>query len=96
VFADTVYWIALANHHDQWHRNAMEASQSLQGAKIVTTEEVLVEFLAHFSGSGRRLREGAVRYVERVLGNPDVVVLPQSNDSFMNGLTLYKKRPDKA
>ena len=95
VFADTVYWIALANPRDQWHLRAMKASQSLKGVAIVTTEEVLVEFLAHFSGLGRPLREGAVRYVESVLGNLGGVVLPQSHESFMNGLTLYKKRPDK-
>jgi predicted nucleic acid-binding protein len=95
VFADTVYWIALANPLDQWHLSAMKASQSSKGAGIVTTEEVLVEFLAHFSGGGRRLRKGAVRYVESVLGDPGIVVLPQSHDTFMNGLTLYKKRPDK-
>jgi predicted nucleic acid-binding protein len=41
------------------------------------------------------LREGAVRYVEGTLDNPGVVVLAQSHESFMKGLSLYKKRPDK-
>jgi predicted nucleic acid-binding protein len=95
VFADTAYWIALANPRDQWHPRAVKASRTLKGAEIITTEEVLVEFLAHFSGFGRLMREGAVRYAENVLGNPGIVVLPQSHQSFLDGLTLYKARPDK-
>jgi predicted nucleic acid-binding protein len=95
VFADTAYWIALANPRDQWHPPALKASQTLKGAEISTTEEVLVEFLAHFRGFGRLMREGAVRYVENVLGNPGIVVLPQSRRSFLDGLALDKARPDK-
>jgi hypothetical protein len=64
VFADAVYWIALANPKDQWHSRAKTASQDLQAAEIVTTEEVLIEFLAHFSAFGQRLRVEAVRYAE--------------------------------
>ena len=95
VFADAVYWIALANPRDQWHPQALKASQGLQGAEIVTTEEVLVEFLAYFSGFGRLMREGGVRYAESVLGDPGIVVLPQTHQSFLDGLSLYKARPDK-
>jgi predicted nucleic acid-binding protein len=95
VFADTVYWIALANPLDQWHALASRASRSPRGAKIVTSEEVLIEFLAHFSGQGRTIREGADRYAERVLSNPDIIVRPQSHDSFAGGFALYKARPDK-
>jgi uncharacterized protein len=96
VFADTVYWIALANPLDQWHRSAAQASRTLGGTEIVTTEEVLTEFLAHFSGHGRAVRAGAVRYAERIMANPDIVVRPQSHASFAGGFALYKARPDKA
>jgi predicted nucleic acid-binding protein len=68
---------------------------ALGGVGIVTTEEVLSEFLAHFSAYGRILREGEVRYVEGILADPDVVVRPQSHQSFLDGLALYKARPDK-
>jgi hypothetical protein len=95
VFADTVYWITLANPLDQWHRSAAQASRTLGGTEIVTTEEVLTEFLAHFSGRGRAVRAGAVRYAERIMANPDIVVRPQSHASFAGGFALYKARPDK-
>ncbi len=52
VYADTVYWIALANPLDQWHTLAVQAGPTLRGATIITSEEILTEFLAHFSGQG--------------------------------------------
>lgn len=52
TFADTMYWIALASPHDQWHSMAIQAGRALRGTLIVTTEEVLSEFLAHFCAWG--------------------------------------------
>jgi uncharacterized protein len=95
VFADTVYWIALAHPLDQWHSRAVRAGRALRGAKIVTSDEVLIEFLAHFSGQGRLIREGAGRYVDRIFNNPDIIVRPQSRRTFLDGLALYKRRPDR-
>ena len=66
VFADAVYWVALASPHDQWHRRAVLATRALGTAQIITTEEVFVEFLAHFSGYGRQAREGAILYFDTV------------------------------
>ncbi len=95
VFADAYYWISLLNDKDQGHPAAQAASHTLLGAEIVTTDEVLTEFLAHFSGYGPVLRQGAVRYAESILNDPGVVVLPQSHQSFLDGFALYKARPDK-
>src|SRR5262245_18253443 len=94
VFADTVYWIALAHPLDQWHPRAVRAGRAIRGAKIVTSDEVLIEFLAHFSGQGRLIREGAGRYVDRIFNNPDIIVRPQSRRTFLDGFALYKRRPD--
>ena len=96
VYADTVYWIALANPLDQWHHLAVQAGGSLRGAMIITSEEILTEFLAHFSGQGHLVRQGAARYVERIVGNPGIIVRPQTHQSFLDGFALYKARPDKA
>ena len=72
VFADTYYWIALLNDKDQGHATVQTVSQTLQGAQIVTTDEVLSEFLAHFSGHGPAVRQVTTHFVESVLSNPDV------------------------
>lgn len=95
LFADTVYWIALANPLDQWHAAAVQASSNLRGRALVTTEEVLTEFLAYFSNQGRLAREAAIRYTDSILKNPDIAVRPQSHQSFLAGYALYKARPDK-
>jgi predicted nucleic acid-binding protein len=95
VYADTVYWIALANPLDQWHPMAVQAGRTLRGAMIITSDEILTEFLAHFSGQGRTIRDGAARYADRILSNPGIIVRPQSHQSFLDGFALYKARPDK-
>jgi uncharacterized protein len=50
VFADTFYWAALANPRDQWHQPVLQARARLGAIQIVTTEEVLTEFLTAMSG----------------------------------------------
>jgi predicted nucleic acid-binding protein len=95
VFADAMYWIALASPNDQWHAATVEVSRTLRGAAIVTTEEVLSEFLAHFCGHGPVIRQGSIRYIESILADPDIRVREQSHRTFLDGLALYKARPDK-
>jgi len=95
VFADAYYWIAILNDKDQGHATAQTVSQTLQGAQIVTTDEVLSEFLAHFSGHGPAVRQVAIHFVESILSDPGIAVRPQSHQTFLEGLALYKARPDK-
>ena len=61
VFADTVYWIATAAPNDQWHAAAREARRRLGRVELVTTDEVLTEFLAALSRGGPRVRLAAAR-----------------------------------
>jgi uncharacterized protein len=96
VFADAVYWIAAANRKDQWHGKVVSVMRSFGQATLVTTEEVLDEFLAHYSGHGPAMRFVAASTVSKALSNPLVTVLPQSHHSFLTGLALYQARPDKA
>jgi uncharacterized protein len=95
VFADAVYWVATANRKDQWYAKVKATMRSLGQATLITTEDVFDEFLAHYSGHGPTLRALAAAAVEKALANPLVIVRPQSHDSFMAGLALYKTRPDK-
>jgi predicted nucleic acid-binding protein len=94
VFADSLYWTALSHQRDQWHAAAMKASQGLRGAEIVTTQEVLSEFLTAFRhhSSSRRL---AARRVHQITSDPRILVISQSDLSFHAGFLLYQARPDK-
>ncbi len=94
VFADAVYWIAIVKPRDPWRDAARAAKKRLGQARIVTTEEVLGEFLAALR-KGPSLRHTAVKMVRAILSNPNVKVVPQSRDSFQKGLALYDARGDK-
>jgi predicted nucleic acid-binding protein len=95
VFADTSYWIAAIDQDDTRHASAEAASGSIGDTPLLTTEEVLVELLAFFSGLGRPVRSRAVQTVHLLLADPDVEVLHQTHDSFVSGLALYGQRLDK-
>jgi len=94
VFADTFYWIALANPRDDAHGKILDFSRTRISTLIVTTDEVLTEFLA-FCAADSQLRIAAASAVRDILSSTHVRVFPQTRDSFLAGLELYCSRPDK-
>ena len=96
VFADTLYWIASVKPNDPYHNKVKEIKSNLGDVKLVTSDEVLSEFLTALSRGGEKIREIAFKMVYEILNNKNVEVVPQSRDSFISGLELYKKRLDKS
>jgi predicted nucleic acid-binding protein len=95
IFADTFYWVALTDPADPRYREAIALDDRLAGSTIFTTDEVLSEFLTFFAGD-EWLRDRAARTVSMLLFEDRAVrVVPQSRDSFLAGLNLYRARPDK-
>jgi predicted nucleic acid-binding protein len=95
VFADSFYWIALANPADAWHHSATKFSQTNPKAMLVTTDEVLGEFLNYFAAAGERKRGVVAMMFEETMSHNHIVVLPQTRDSLVRGFALYKARSDK-
>ena len=95
VFADTAYWIALSNPKDQLHKTAKTVREKLGNAHLVTTDEVLIEFLNAFSISGETVRRQIARIVRQILGDAGVTVMSASRESFLMGLQFYERRLDK-
>ena len=95
VFVDTAYWIAMFRSDDQWREAALEAQQRLGDVAIITTDEVLTEFLTAVSTAGSKSRQEASEAVANMLANPDITVIPQSRDSFLKGVQRYRNRLDK-
>lgn len=93
IFADTLYWIAIFLPNDPW--SAAAKSVDVHDAQIVTTEEVLSEFLTGVAGFGDHTRKLACELARRVLDSTEIKVIPQSHASFEGGLALYERRPDK-
>ena len=95
VFADTFYWAALTSTGDAAHKQAVELGRHIAPESIVTTDEVLAEYLTFFSGARPRVRAQVGVNVAGLIENPALLVIPQSRESFLAGLELYRARPDK-
>ncbi|HXR25437.1 MAG TPA: hypothetical protein VN742_08760, partial [Candidatus Binataceae bacterium] len=78
---------------DEWAEAARVVDVS--NAALVTTEEVLSEFLAAICAHGDHARRLACRAVREIFNDPGVEVIAQSHESFLAGLALYERRPDK-
>ena len=95
VFADTGYWIAIVNPHDDLHDKALQVSGSLGPHLIVTSETVLSEVAAYFSDKGSRLRQGVVDLIRSIRADPNSRVIPQTSLQFQDALGLYEQSSDK-
>ena len=95
AFVDTAYFIAILNPLDQLAESAAAAHQQLANVDLVTTEEVLTEFLNATCEAGPSVRVRAHEMVMQVLSSPKIRVVEQSHDSFLSGLQLYARRRDK-
>jgi uncharacterized protein len=93
IFADTLYWIAIFLPNDPWSETAK--SVDLEGIRLLTTEEVLSEFLTGVAGFGDRTRRLACELVRTIINSNEIGVIPQSHESLQGGLALYERRPDK-
>jgi len=98
LFAGTFYWIALLDSADDAHTRALELISRMGGSErvaLVTTDEVLAEYLTFFATAHQQVRRRAFANAQRVLKNPGVRVVPQSHESFLSGMALYGARTDK-
>jgi predicted nucleic acid-binding protein len=95
LFADSFYWIALIFLRDAFHSAVVAFSRNLAAARLVTTDEVLTEFLNHFAALGPYWRHTTAAFVHVVRSNPQVEVLPQTRADFDAALAMYESRLDK-
>ena len=96
IFADTGYWVAVLNPHDDLHSKAISLSKSLQPIHIVTSEMVLAEVLNDFSDRGNYFRQAAINLMKSLYQSPNITVIAQTSQQFQTALNLYEQRPDKA
>lgn len=91
LFADSFYYLALANRRDSAHRRALRQAESL-AAPIVTTAWVLTEVANSMSRA--RDRAGFSTLLQLIRADAEVTIIPASQDLFERGINLYR-RPDK-
>jgi uncharacterized protein len=96
VFADTAFWIARSVPKDQWAASAQVATSKIVGARLVTTDFVLIEYLDSLAGSGAYVRQFAISTVREILGSRMVDVVEASRSAWQAAMQLYDRRGDKA
>jgi predicted nucleic acid-binding protein len=89
-FADTFYFQARVNRHDQHHARVLAWSQT-RAAPLVTTDLVLVELANSLAAS--RFRPLVQNYFTLV--RRTITVVPASRARLENALALYHQHEDK-
>ncbi len=92
TFADTFYFLAVLNPRDAAHAAARTAHRERKG-RLVTTRWVLTEVADAFAAPAHRIK--FLTLLEELESEPDVVILPVTEDQFRRGVELYRQRPDK-
>ena len=92
LFADTFYYLALVNENDLAHQRALDLSRSLQG-RTITTAWVLTEVADAPAAPPQRGVFTAL--LECLRADPNVTIVPPSQDLFQRGIKLFNDRPDK-
>ena len=92
VFADTAFYVASINEHDELHSAARAFSRQFRG-RIVTTEYVVVELGNWFARSAQRGRFGLL--TQYILNDPMTAVVSATTSLLADGIDLYVRRADK-
>ncbi|KAF0241342.1 MAG: hypothetical protein FD180_4491 [Planctomycetota bacterium] len=92
VFADSYFYLALANPQDRAHPRAMAALKDVQGTHV-THSWVLCEVAGGLSSPANRPR--FLQLLAFLKSNNRVVLLPPPQELFDAGIELFSKRPDK-
>jgi uncharacterized protein len=92
AFADTVYYLALLNARDELHGRVAELTSEYDG-RLWTTVWVLTE--AADALCRPPLRAAVAEFIAALWDDPEVTILPASQDLFDRGFDLFVRRPDK-
>jgi uncharacterized protein len=92
-FADTWFWVALLNKRESGHETAHKLKKKV-GDDIVTSQLVMIEFMAHCSGLGSYLRSICCQLVKKLDTSP-VQVVPHSDELYARAFHTYEQAKDK-
>ncbi len=95
VFLDSAYAIALSAVTDQYHQKAEILAQKIEtsGNTLITTRAVVLEIgnaLARI-----RYRNAAIELLDSLEEDPNVEIIPLSEELYNRAMKLYRQRADK-
>jgi predicted nucleic acid-binding protein len=92
VFADSFYFFALENRNDPAHAKAVAFLKSYRG-RLLTTAWVLTEVGDGFSDIAHR--PVFLLTLDTLRAEPNVLIVPCSDQLLSDGIDLFRQRPDK-
>jgi predicted nucleic acid-binding protein len=92
VFGDAFYYLALLNKNDAAHVRAKAMSERLD-SPVLTTAWVLTEVGDAFRFPPQR--QAFLDLVQDLEADPEVRILPATEDLFQRGIAFYRRRSDK-
>lgn len=92
IFADTSFYVALANSKDSLHDIAVCASNQWDG-KVVTSEYILLELGNYLHNL--KDRKVFLDLFQAIHEDEDTQVIPASTPLLEKGISMYANRPDK-
>ena len=92
VFADTAFYVAAVNPHDEWHVAATAFVTQFSG-RIVTTEFVLMEVANFFSKAAKRA--AFIDLLADLKAGEETEIVSSSAELFGRAVDLFTRRPDK-
>jgi predicted nucleic acid-binding protein len=93
IFLDSAFAIALSVETDSFHEKAVQLSEKLDNAVLVTTRAILLEIGNALSK--RPFRKASVALLRSLETDESVVIVPLSEELYQKGLALFVKRADK-
>lgn len=95
VFLDAAYAIALSVQNDLYHERAVFLADQLEAEKtrLVTTHAVMLEIGNALSK--QRYRRAAVELLQSLEADPQVEIIPLTENLYAQALQFYCKRLDK-
>ncbi len=92
VFGDSLYFLALANPRDGFHKRAVEFARTWRGI-IVTTRWILAEVCDGLASKPNR--KLAANLIAQIVSSERFRVGAGSDELFERGFDLYRHRTDK-
>ena len=92
---DAAYAIALSATSDQYHELAVTFAEQLEaeGTQLITTRAVVLEIGNALSKL--RYRNAAIALLDSLDEDPNVEIIPITEELYKRAFQLYRERPDK-
>lgn len=94
-FLDTSFAIALSAITDQNHARAVELAEQIEAQNyyLVTTQAILLEIGNALSK--KRYRTAAIQLLESLESDPNIEIVPLTNELYDAAFQLFRSRQDK-